>query len=52
MAAYQFLIDLVDLQRALSWFEEDKTPEERDEFVERIRTAVAERPAATEEPTR
>jgi outer membrane protein TolC len=40
-AVYEYLANLVRLQRAISWFEDDKTPEERDRFVERIRAAVA-----------
>jgi outer membrane protein TolC len=51
-ATYQFLIDIVELQRALSWFLEDKSREERDRFVERVRTAVAARPADPEDTTR
>ena len=51
-ATYQYLLDLVELQRALSWFEEDKTQEEQDRFVQQIVTAVAERPEDSEDSTR
>lgn len=39
-AVYEFLIDLVAFQRAISWFEDDKSAEERDELVNQISTAV------------
>ena len=38
VATYEFLIDLVDLQRSISWFEWEKTPEERRQLAERILT--------------
>jgi outer membrane protein TolC len=40
-AVYDFLTDLVDLQRSLAWFEDEKSPEERDRFVDEIRSAAA-----------
>jgi len=40
-AVYEFLLDLTDLQRAIAWFEDDKTPEERRLFGEEIRSIVA-----------
>ncbi len=39
-AVYEFLIDLVGLQRAISWFEADKAPEEQDAFMEQMMSAV------------
>ena len=39
-AVYEFLIDLVELQRAISWFEDDKTSEEQDAFVELMTPAL------------
>ncbi len=41
-AIYEFMGDLVELQRAIAWFELDHSPEERDAFVARILSAVAE----------
>ena len=41
-ATYEFMGDLVELQRAIAWFEHDHLPEERDAFVERILSAIAE----------
>ena len=32
-SVYRFMSDLIDLQRAISWFEDEKNPEERIEFV-------------------
>ena len=40
---FEFLADLVALQRAISWFEDDKTPAERDQFVQGITAAVVSR---------
>ncbi len=37
---YRFLIDLVDFQRAISWFEDERTQEEKEELVRRIQAAV------------
>jgi outer membrane protein TolC len=42
-AVYDFLINLVELQRAISWFEVDKTAEEQSQFVEQITSAVESR---------
>jgi len=39
-AVYAFLIDLVNFQRALAWFEDDRTPEEREQLRERIDTSL------------
>jgi outer membrane protein TolC len=39
-AVYEFLIDLVELQRAISWFEDDKTPDEQEAFVEQMISVV------------
>jgi len=41
-SVYKFLIDLLSLQRAISWFEDDKTPEERDEFARYLLDSIAE----------
>jgi len=50
-AIYEHLIDLVELQRAIAWFEEDKTPAENDLFVEQIEAAVeAEESGMTAQP--
>ena len=35
-AVYRFLRDLIDLQRAISWFEDDATPEEQATFARTI----------------
>jgi outer membrane protein TolC len=35
-SVYEFLINLVDLQRAVAWFEDEKTPAEQDAFVEAV----------------
>ena len=40
-AAYEFLIELVKLQRALAWFEIDKTVEERERLVAEIEAELA-----------
>jgi outer membrane protein TolC len=40
---YEFFLDLVAFQRAIAWFEEDKTAEEQDRLVQEIRSAVATR---------
>ena len=42
-AAFDFLINLVELQRSISWFEVDKTAEEQNQFVEHITSAVESR---------
>jgi outer membrane protein TolC len=52
VATYQYLIDLVGLQRSISWFEEEKSPEEREELANTIvavQTAVPEQGAGDEE---
>jgi outer membrane protein TolC len=41
-AIYEFMGDLIELQRAIAWFEIDHTAEQRDAFVERILSAIAE----------
>ena len=41
-AVYEFMGDLVELQRAIAWFEIDHTPEERDAIVMRILSANSE----------
>ena len=38
---YEFLINLVDLQRALSWFAAEQTNEQQDAFVEGARQAIS-----------
>lgn len=35
-SVYRFFQDLIDLQRAIAWFEDEATPEERTEFVRTI----------------
>ena len=35
-AVYAFLLDLVDFQRSVAWFEDDRTPEEREGIRQRI----------------
>ncbi|TNF72403.1 MAG: TolC family protein, partial [Acidobacteria bacterium] len=52
VATYQYLIDLVELQRSISWFEEEKSPGEREELANTIvavQTAAPEQGAADEE---
>jgi outer membrane protein len=39
-AAYDYLIDVVALQRAISWFEAEQTPAERAKWAERIRAVL------------
>ncbi len=39
-ATYQFLIDLISFQRAIAWFEFEKTAEERDELLQRMVSAA------------
>ncbi len=39
-AQYAFLLDLVALQRAIAWFEDMKTKEERDQLLEQARAYV------------
>jgi outer membrane protein len=41
-AIYEFMGDLVELQRAIAWFELDNTSDQRDAFVERIISATTE----------
>ena len=38
--AYRFLIDLIDFQRSISWFEYEKSQEEKNNFIEMIRVSV------------
>jgi len=40
---FEFLAGPVALQRAISWFEDEQTPAERDRFVGEIRFAVLSR---------
>jgi outer membrane protein len=46
---YQFLLDLVEFQRSISWFEFEQTLESRTEFVERARAYIATEPATASE---
>ena len=39
-AVYAFLIDLVEFQRSISWFEDEKTSQENDELLTKIHEAV------------
>ncbi|MDH3784402.1 MAG: TolC family protein [Acidobacteriota bacterium] len=41
-AIYEFMGDLVELQRAIAWFESDHTTEERDALADRILSIIAE----------
>jgi len=41
-AIYEFMGDLVELQRSIAWFEIDHSPEERSAFVTRVLSAVSE----------
>lgn len=45
ISTYSFLIDLIAFQRAISWFEDEKTEAEKDAFVERVQSGLA--PGAT-----
>ena len=40
-SVYKFLLDLLALQRAISWFEDDKTVEEQDELVRFVQDLIA-----------
>ena len=40
-ASFRFLRDLIDLQRAVSWFEDDAAPEEQTAFVRTIQELMA-----------
>lgn len=40
-ATYDYLTDVIALQRAVSWFESASTREEREDWANRLRTAVA-----------
>ena len=40
VAFYEFVLDLIELQRALSWFEVDQSAEDKDRFVERVLAAA------------
>ncbi len=39
-AVYAFLIDLVNFQRSIAWFEDDRTTEEQEQLRERIEAAL------------
>jgi len=49
---YIFLQDLIDLQRSISWFEDEKTPQEKVEFVLRIDQALERTSGGTPAPGR
>jgi len=40
VSVYQFHIDLIRFQRAIAWFEFEKTPAERDELAQRIQQRI------------
>jgi outer membrane protein TolC len=40
-AVYAYLLDLLELQRALSWFQHEKTDAEKNEFANRVIAAVS-----------
>ena len=42
-AVYEFFIDLIELQRAISFFQEEQSPEEQDHLVGQILSAVGSR---------
>ena len=48
-SVYEHLLDALEFQRSISWFEDDKTPEEKDLLVTRVRQAVG-RPESREVP--
>lgn len=41
-AIYEFMGDVIELQRSIAWFEIEHSPEERDAFVTRVLAAVSE----------
>jgi outer membrane protein TolC len=41
IATFEFLADLIELERALGWFEADNDPAARDALLERLRSAAA-----------
>ncbi len=41
IAAYSYLLDLVSFQRAISWFEMEKSPEDIDRILENFRSFLA-----------
>jgi len=41
LSVYQFLVDLIDVQRSIAWFEFEKTDPELDELAAAVREAVA-----------
>jgi outer membrane protein TolC len=43
---YQFLLDLVEFQRSISWFEFEQTPESRAAFIDRARAYITAPPEA------
>jgi len=43
-ATYHFLVDMIEMQRAISWFELDQTPEAQDEFLRQAQLYVADPP--------
>ncbi len=49
---YIFLQDLIELQRSISWFEDEKSPQEKAEFVLRIDQALARTSSGTPAPGR
>ena len=38
LAVYDYLSDLIEFQRAIAWFEHEKTPEQIDSMLEQIKT--------------
>jgi outer membrane protein TolC len=49
---YIFLQDLIELQRSISWFEDEKNPQEKVEFVLRIHQTVERTSGGTPAPGR
>ena len=39
-AQYTFLIDLVDFQRAIAWFEDEKSAEEKEAFLQKVEAVI------------
>ena len=40
-AQYNFLVDLIVFQRAIAWFEDEKSEPEKDDFLEKVNAAVS-----------
>ncbi len=40
-AIYTYLLDLIELQRAISWFQDEKSQAEQDDFVRRVKAVMS-----------